>query len=397
MSFRKLLFWIHLAAGVLAGVSIAIMSLTGATLAFEKELLVWSERAVRVISIPSEPAASIPVEDLLARVQAQYTNGSPVAVIVSADPQQAIQVSYGRTHTYFVNPFTGEIREPNAPRMRAFLQTMLSWHRWLGREGESRDTGKALTGASNLIFLGLAITGIYLWWPRHWTAMHLRAVTFPTLRGRGRARDWNWHNAIGLWSAPVLIVLTVTALPISYRWAGDLIYILTGTRQAIARSTAPGSPSAESQPAPTVQHAPLGYSALLARAAEHVPHWKQMTLRLSSTPPGVSRSSNTSATPVTIAVKEGAGTPRFATRNLMLDPVVGSILRDESFAHLDLARQVRSWTRYLHTGEALGPVGQAAAGLASAAAGILVWTGLALTWRRFFRRRLAVATTQNVP
>jgi hypothetical protein len=39
--------------------------------------------------------------------------------------------------------------------------------------------------------------------------------------------------------------------------------------------------------------------------------------------------------------------------------------------------------RFAHTGEVAGIVGQTVAGLASAGGALLVWTGLALAWRRF--------------
>jgi uncharacterized iron-regulated membrane protein len=63
------------------------------------------------------------------------------------------------------------------------------------------------------------------------------------------------------------------------------------------------------------------------------------------------------------------------------------VLRKESFSGYSLGRQVRSWTRFLHTGEALGVVGKALAAIASAGAVLLVWTGFALAWRRFFFRK----------
>ena len=41
--FRQLLFWSHLAAGLIAGISIGIMCFTGAVLAFEHEIVEWTE------------------------------------------------------------------------------------------------------------------------------------------------------------------------------------------------------------------------------------------------------------------------------------------------------------------------------------------------------------------
>jgi uncharacterized iron-regulated membrane protein len=44
--------------------------------------------------------------------------------------------------------------------------------------------------------------------------------------------------------------------------------------------------------------------------------------------------------------------------------------------------------RFLHTGEALGLAGQTIAGLVSLSSAIMVWTGLALAWRRLVRPQL---------
>ena len=44
MTFRKVLFWTHLAAGVTCGVIVFIMSITGAALALQPQILLWAER-----------------------------------------------------------------------------------------------------------------------------------------------------------------------------------------------------------------------------------------------------------------------------------------------------------------------------------------------------------------
>lgn len=56
---RKTLFWLHLGVGLV----VAIMSFTGAALAFKKELVAWAERDVRRITPPTEhsnPTSQIP-------------------------------------------------------------------------------------------------------------------------------------------------------------------------------------------------------------------------------------------------------------------------------------------------------------------------------------------------
>lgn len=450
MSFRKVIFWAHLVAGVVCGLVIGIMSFTGAALAFEKEIIAWAERDARQVAPPAPGAARLSVDEIMKRLAAAQPAVRPASLIFSPDPEAPIAIGAGRSATAYINPYTAEVREGQAVRTRAFMQTMNSWHRWLGQEGEHRNLARAITGACNFAFLILGVTGLYLWWPRAWSARAVRAISLFNFRLRGKARDFNWHNVIGLWSAPVLIVLTATALPMSYTWAGDLIYRLTGTEAPAPGGGGGGGPGVAISPPvelpkPPEGAQPLGYDALLAAAQKEAPHWDQMTLRLSgiaggrggggrpgtvgaggrgggrggrgggpggegrgrgrgmgdanasgatSTPAvGSGQGNSAQPQPVTIAVRESGSWPRTATTTLTLDPYTAVVLRRDGFADQNLGRQVRSWTRFLHTGEALGPLGQLVAGLASFGGCVLMYTGFALAWRRFFSRRTPAPVT----
>ena len=46
----------------------------------------------------------------------------------------------------------------------------------------------------------------------------------------GKARDFNWHNVIGLWCAVPLFFVVAGALVISYPWASNLVYRLAGSQ-----------------------------------------------------------------------------------------------------------------------------------------------------------------------
>ncbi len=59
----------------------------------------------------------------------------------------------------------------------------------------------------------------------------------------------------------------------------------------------------------------------------------------------------------------------------------------------NLGRRLRMYSRYLHTGELFGWVGQTIAALCTLAAALLVWTGFALAWRRFFGRKAKASAT----
>lgn len=381
MTFRKSVFWVHLAAGLGAGLVVAIMSFTGTAIAFQDDIVTYVEKDSVHVTPPTPQAARLPVAELIDRARQAQPDSRPTAVTVSSDPTQVVVVSFGRNGTRNVNPYTGEVRAPAAPRWRAFFHAMEDWHRFLGRSGDQRALGKAITGACNAAFLFLVLSGLFLWWPRKWRTKGLKRSLWFLRDATGRARDWNWHNVIGLWSAPILIILTATAVVMSYRWANDLVY--QATHSPVPAQSAPPPPSL---PAPAAATPPASPDALLAAAQRQFPAWELLTLRLGSAPPAAAGSAPR-LPPAAIMVFEREPRPRFARTVLTLDPYTGETLQREAFADGSLGRRVRSWIRFLHTGEAFGWLGQLIAALASLGACFLVYTGFALSWRRFFLKK----------
>jgi len=431
-TLRTILFWTHLVAGLVAGSFIAVMCFTGVTLAFEEDIVQWSERDARRVEVPgNSPALSLTdLQRKLREAQPEFRGNS---VTLQNDPRAAVTFTAGRDESFFVNPYTGEVRRPASTSVRESLRTLLEWHRFLGRKDEQRDVGKVINGVCNIAFCVLAVTGLYLWWPRSLSWRSVRANMFFNGKLAGKARDFNWHNVIGLWCAPVLIVLTLTAIPISFRWGANLIYTLAGETPPPApqpggplpASAGTGAPAFElKRPSPDAR--PLGYEAILPRLQHQFPNWETISFRIGGLPRGAGVSGNgpVSASaaaananagapkgnmprveneghgeqgerrkgsgegrmpqPVTVTIREAGSWPRTATTTLTLNPFTGEELKRESFADLSTATQIRRWTRFLHTGQALGWFGQLVAGLACLGGCFLVYTGFALSWRRFF-------------
>lgn len=399
MSFRKILFWVHLVAGLISGVSIGIMCFTGTMLAFEKELTAWSERDARRVAVPAG-ATRLTLEQMQAAVRQARPEFRATSIVVQNDPGAAVAFSAGRSGGIYVNPYTGEAREPASRSMGAFMHTMVDLHRYLGFHGEeSRPRGKLINGICNIAFCVLALTGLYLWMPRSWSWRALRPVIWFRQNASSKARDFNWHNAIGFWTAPILIVLTLTAIPISFRWGGTLIYTLTGTEQPATGATGPGATTGPALvvPTPPPDAKPLSQDALFAAARKELPKWQTITYRVAGAPArGEGRGAGASAAPqpFSLTIREAGTWPRTASTTLALDPFTGAVLRRTGYADMNAAQQVRSWTRFLHTGEAVGALGQFLAGLACLGGVFLVYTGFALSWRRFFGKKPSAPAPQ---
>jgi uncharacterized iron-regulated membrane protein len=411
---RQIIFWLHLATGVVAGLVIGVMSVTGVLLAFERQIVTSAERDVRTVQPPASGGSRLDLDVLVTKARAAVPEGRLSGVVLQADPTATIVVNFGRERTVFVNPYTGAVLGEGAKTLRDFFHMVTDWHRWLGTEGDSRAIGRAITGACNTAFVVMVVTGFYLWWPRRWTRQAWQAVMVPNLTLRGKPRDWNWHNTAGFWSASLLICITLTGLVMSYQWANDLLYTLTGSpppprpagssegrsgavdnRRNGGRPRMAGSPpdggagrqsrsegraAAERQGRTgeagfTSQRASL--EALCAAAAQQAPHWRSMTVRLPQ--PGT--------TQLTVALEEAKALHPYPRSILTLNAVTAAVVQWEPYASYNLGRTIRSWVRPVHTGEVGGVVGQMVAALASAGGVVLVWTGLALAWRRFRARQ----------
>ncbi len=237
---RTVVFWLHLFSGVTAGAVILIMSATGVILALKPQIQNWIERDVR--SVAPQPAR-LGAQRLLTAVKEARPESSPQSLTVARDPATAAIVGLGREGNLYVNPYTGAILGTGSARTTEFFQSMTNWHRYLAATGEYRATGRSATGVSNFAFLILSITGLYIWWPKQFTRKGLKPIVWFRRTSTGRARDFNWHNTIGFWCLIPIVIMTVSGVVMSYPWANDLVYRLSGSPVPV-RGGGPGGPVA---------------------------------------------------------------------------------------------------------------------------------------------------------
>jgi uncharacterized iron-regulated membrane protein len=411
MSLRSVLFWVHLTCGAVAGVIILLMSVTGVLLTYQRQMTAWFDMRSYRSARPSPGAAHLPIERLVAGVAALNGGDAPMTVTLRADPAAPASVVVGQK-TLFVNPYTGGVLGEGAPEVRAFFRRVTDWHRWLGSSTEHRATARAITGAANLAFLVIVISGPFLWWPKRLTRTQVRNIAWFRTGLSPKARDFNWHNTLGIWSAIPLVVVVGSGVVMSYPWANNLVYRAAGEQppapnaggQRVGEGRrgegpdgrgggradgrgghAGGGPIQREEPAVAAVAETPAIDRLIARAAAERPAWRTIAVRWPVPSRGL----------ITLTVDEGDGGQPQKRGTLTLDPTTGSVVRWEGQAELSPGRRARSWLRFAHTGEVYGITGQTVAGLASLAGAVLVWTGLALAFRRClaWRQRKRVAET----
>jgi len=372
---RTVFFWIHLTAGLLAGVVVLIMSATGVLLTFEKQVVYYAD--TRDLSLtPPAGAAALPIDELLARVRATGLISEPSAIAVRRDPKAPVALTIGQGAIAYADPYTGRLLGRGDAGVRAFFRSVTDWHRWLAATGEYRTTGRAVTGASNLALLFLVLSGAYLWIPRTWAWRAVKQVIW--FRGGlpGKARDFNWHNTIGVWSVVPLAVVVASGVVISYPWASNLVYRIAGEAPPAPRGGGGGEGRSTRGEGPRAERGRVAEPALAAAwttALAQRPDWRTVTLRLPASP-----------TPtLAFTIDEGGpGQPQYRG-TLTVDRATGAVAKWEGFEAGTRGRQLRTLLRFAHTGEVLGLPGQFIAGLVSLGGVVLVYTGFALSYRRF--------------
>lgn len=220
--FKKLWFQLHWLLGITAGVVLALVGLTGATLSFESDILRWLNPEVMTVTVPaSEP---LPVTERVRIAQAAMPEKNVIGVTVERRPDWAGQIGFAggrRGEWLYQDPYTGALLGKPA-RGEDFLHLMEDLHRRLA----AGDAGKQIVGASTLMLLLLAFTGLYLRWPKqagNWRAW----LTFSFAR-KGRSFLWDMHAAIGTWVLPLYLLAALTGLYWSYDWYRNGLFELTG-------------------------------------------------------------------------------------------------------------------------------------------------------------------------
>ena len=366
---RKIIFWCHLPVGVIAGVVILIMCVTGVLLTYEKQISAWADTRSYRSAPPTPDAQRLTIETLITKAR-EGRGGNPTAVTLKSDPAAPAEVAFGREVALFINPYTGSIYGEGSPKVRGFFRGVTDWHRWLGAKGENRNVARAITGACNLGFLFLVISGFYLWWPRSWNLKTLRNVTWFRRGLPAKARDFNWHNVIGFWSALPLFIVVLSSVVISYTWAGNLVYRIVGETPPAPRANQPAPASATNEKSQVDLSTNL--NAAWVRAEQQVGDWRSITMQVPTA----------ASAPLTFNIDSGTGGQPQKRAQLVLDRGTGDIVRWEPFSSYTRGRQLRSILRFAHTGEVAGIPGQTIAGLVSTGGAFLVFTGLALAIRR---------------
>lgn len=207
---RKAVFQVHLWTGLIIGLYVVVMSLTGSALVYRVEL----ERMFQTPR-PAFQAGVAPMttDQLRAAARQAYPEWEVTRVgtrVSRRNPVIEIWVERnGEKLERLFNPYTGaDLGDALPLKIKA-----LDWVAFLHDELLLEEHGPTLNAAGSVLVTAMALSGLVVWWPgvRNWR----RALTVK--RGSSWPRfNWDLHSAIGIWFFAFLAMWGLTGFYLAY-------------------------------------------------------------------------------------------------------------------------------------------------------------------------------------
>ena len=330
---RRILHALHLWIGLVLGIPLVVIGLSGSVLVFEDELREWLEPAGHAVI--GEPR---PLGDILLAAQAAAPAGTkPLFVSVPGEPKTLATVRFAAPGAA---PGPGGIQvqvDPVSlgasarPANAGWLRQMFNLHAQLFVPG--RD-GRRLVGWFGVAMVALGISGMVMWWPRsgRWTAAF--AVD---RRARGARFLREVHRVVGIWCWLVFMAVSVSSVYLAFpQTLGDAVRRVLPGRD-LRLTAAPRVTPAEGVRPLDIDGAVALVRSELPDAAPRLvalPQRADQPFRINLAPPGHAR-----------------GTPMITA---FVDPWAGRVFEIRNPRDFTLGETILAWQHAIHAGDGFG-------------------------------------------
>ena len=226
--FKKKILWLHKWLGLITGIVVLIVSLTGCLTVFQDELQLMTHPEKFFIERQNlQPSKTILLSKLIRIAEAKLNPGEKISR-VDVFPQdnrtwvfRAIKTNkeaffYSDYFTYykrvFVNPYTGNVQVVENTKAN-FFQIMLQLHMnlLLGKK-----YGHVIVGFSTIFFAVICLTGIVLWWPKKWKPKTLKNSFSINFKANKKRFNYDLHNVLGFYSLMFALLFAFTGLVFAF-------------------------------------------------------------------------------------------------------------------------------------------------------------------------------------
>ncbi|WP_034296894.1 sulfite reductase flavoprotein subunit alpha [Herbaspirillum sp. RV1423] len=223
--FKKIWFQVHWFIGITAGTVLMAIGVTGAVLSFREEIIDWINPGV--VHVAARQQAVLTPQQIIERLHAAVPDERVANLTLYAEPGASARINFApppgvrRGELRYADPYTGALLPP--PAGNAFFEFIERFHRWLLLPV---DNGKVVAGSLSMCLLVLALSGLYMRWPRR--ALNWRAWFRLDFGLSGRSFLWNLHSVIGTWALVMYVIFTTTGMYWAFDWFKQGVNALAG-------------------------------------------------------------------------------------------------------------------------------------------------------------------------
>lgn len=235
MKTRKIIFYLHLYIGLIAGVFMVLAGLTGSMIVFRDEIETLLHPELMKTVADGKRA---PLETVLNAARQAYPGDTIFSVRMPWTPEQTYLLKMNEPHGLFVyaDPYSGELL--GAHRQE---DTFMGWVALVHTELLIGERGKTILGVSALLLVCMSITGFFLWWPpngkgREKFARGLRVSWFAPWK----KMIFDLHRALGAYTIVFLLITAFTGVSLVFNKT-----ILNLTNFLTASAPIPGPPHSD--------------------------------------------------------------------------------------------------------------------------------------------------------
>lgn len=236
--FKRINNWLHLWLGLISGVIVLIVCLTGCIWVFNEEITGLLEPETRVEWQNKPVLRPSQLIDIAAKRHpdkipsyANYQQGRAINLnLRSADA--APRDRSGGT-LLKINPYTGEVisEEVRKKGETDFFRFILNGHRFLWLPS---GIGRPIVNYGTLVFVVLLITGLIWWYPKKWNKS-TRRKSFTIKWGASFRRvNLDLHNVVGFYSLLFLAAIALTGMVYGIKWYSEGLYWVTSGGDKLA-------------------------------------------------------------------------------------------------------------------------------------------------------------------
>lgn len=220
-STKKIFFQLHKYLGLVTGIVVFVVAITGCCWAFKEEIESLLDDSVQ-ISLQDQPILTPTEAKTFAKEV--FPNQSIHGVLFEHGAQPVEVIFYDAEPEFyqsvFLNPYSGEVIEVK-DHMSGFFAFILKGHirMWLPKE-----IGEQLVSASVLIFLLIIISGIVVWFPKKRKNLDQRLKFKWKKTTKWKRKNYDLHAITGFYICSLAFVLAFTGSVISYNWLKYVVY-----------------------------------------------------------------------------------------------------------------------------------------------------------------------------